>query len=79
MQCQVTSWAGCGRLRKLKLHCALQKREVKSTGEVLFPERKKIQEEKKVKGKGKKKNQKKKREGKRWWEKKSIRLQIVDK
>ena len=32
MQWQVLSWDGCGKLRKMKLYRALEKREIKNTG-----------------------------------------------
>ena len=51
MQCLVSSWDGCERLRKMNLHCAVQKTEVKNTGGVLFPKKKNTQEVKNIKEK----------------------------
>ena len=56
MQWQVLSWDGCGKLRKRKLHRAVEKRE-KNEGK----KRKKRRKKKKGKEEGKKRRQKKKK------------------
>ena len=57
-----------GNSEKMKLHCAVQKREVKNTGEVVFLKKEYIGG-KKGKGEGKNRIMREKREGKRWCEK----------
>ena len=59
-----------GNSEKMKLHCAVQKRKVKNTGEVVFLKKEYIGG-KKGKGEGKNRIMREKREGKRWCEKKS--------